>query len=188
MVRCDTGNKYFSALFVQVHEDEALSLVDSNVWMDESEVSTGPADPLSLKTAAGNGISSSSVVKSRDSESLLLTPVEYSDSSSCLDSGDFSQMSALIPQEPHSQREVPRTILPLENPKEMFARWKMDKLDLKTVVKDALFSGRLPLAVLQVHLHRSRELSKKDMENGVFNEVHEVGRAVAYDLFLKVSY
>lgn len=172
---------------VQVREEEALSLMDSNVLLDESELSMGLADPQPLQISADNGISSAAV-NSRDSESLLLTPMDYSDSIDHLDSGDCSQMSALVPQEIHAQREVPRTILPLENPKEMVARWRMGNLDLKAVVKDALFSGRLPLAVLQLHLDRSRDLSNKDAENDAFNEVHEVGRAVAYDLFLKVSY
>ncbi|KAK4767669.1 hypothetical protein SAY86_015419 [Trapa natans] len=164
-------------------QEEALSLMDTNALLDEYELSMHTTHPQSLQTLTDSGISS--IDNSRDSESMLLAPIDHSDSIDHLDSHDFSQVSALVSQEPHSEREVSRTIVPLENPKEMVARWETGNLDLKAVVKDALFSGRLPLAVLQLHLHRSRDLSNKDVENDAFNEVREAGRAVAYDMFLK---
>ncbi|KAJ0977989.1 hypothetical protein J5N97_013463 [Dioscorea zingiberensis] len=34
----------------------------------------------------------------------------------------------------------------------MITRWEMEHLDLRMVVKDAIKSGRLPLAVLQLHI------------------------------------
>ncbi|RAL44025.1 hypothetical protein DM860_014162 [Cuscuta australis] len=72
----------------------------------------------------------------------------------------------------------------LENPKDMIARWESDNLDLKTIVKDAILSGRLPLAVLKLHLHRLQDIPNLETQD-TFSEVREVGRAIAYDLFLK---
>ncbi|XP_031108009.1 uncharacterized protein LOC116012576 isoform X2 [Ipomoea triloba] len=77
-----------------------------------------------------------------------------------------------------------KTHLALENPKDMIARWESDNLDLKTIVKDALLSGRLPLAVLKLHLHRLQDLPEQESHD-TFSEVREVGKAIAYDLFLK---
>lgn len=76
-------------------------------------------------------------------------------------------------------------LLPMENPKETITRWNIDSPDLKTVVKEALCYGRLPLAVLQVHLqrHGDRMYEKQCYDN--FTEVCDIGRAIAYDLFLK---
>lgn len=79
-----------------------------------------------------------------------------------------------------------KTHLALENPKDMIARWESDNLDLKTIVKDALLSGRLPLAVLKLHLHRLQDLPEQESHD-TFSEVREVGKAIAYDLFLKVG-
>lgn len=81
-----------------------------------------------------------------------------------------------------------RNFFPLENPKDMIARWEIDNLDLKTIVKDALLSGRLPLAVLQLHLQRTRDLVIDVEPHDTFTEVRDVGRAIAYDLFLEVAY
>lgn len=97
--------------------------------------------------------------------------------------GDTSGVSSLVPGGGSLQKKI----LLLENPKEMIARWKLDNMDLKTVVSDALLSGRLPLAVLQLHLHHSKD-SVSDREHlDTFNEVREIGKAIAYELFLKVN-
>lgn len=81
---------------------------------------------------------------------------------------------------------VPRTkLFPVENPKEMFARWKGDHLDLKNVVRDALLSGRLPLAVLQLQLHRVKDLVDEEKHIDTFAEVRDIGRVIAYELLLK---
>ncbi|CAH9071176.1 unnamed protein product [Cuscuta epithymum] len=77
-----------------------------------------------------------------------------------------------------------KSSLALENPKDMIARWESDDLDLKAIVKDAILSGRLPLAVLKLHLHRLQDLPDPETQD-TFSEVREVGRAIAYDLFLK---
>ena len=59
---------------------------------------------------------------------------------------------------------------------------------LKTIVRDALVSGRLPLAVLKLHLLRSREFFTEQDTHDTFNEVRDVGRAIVYELLLKVSH
>lgn len=75
----------------------------------------------------------------------------------------------------------------VENPKDMIARWELDNMDLKTVVKDALLSGRLPLAVLRLHLHHLNNLLPGTETHDTFNDVRIAGRAIAYDLFVKVG-
>ncbi|XP_076902084.1 uncharacterized protein LOC143556706 isoform X1 [Bidens hawaiensis] len=72
-----------------------------------------------------------------------------------------------------------------ENPKEMISRWDADHLDQKDVVKDALLSGRLPLAVLKLHLHNQEGRDANQELNDTFEKVRDIGRAIAYDLFLK---
>lgn len=73
--------------------------------------------------------------------------------------------------------------IPLENPKDMIARWESDNLDQKNIVKDALLSGRLPLAVLKLHLHLHEDANKEPHDT--FEKVRDIGRAIAYDMFLK---
>ncbi|KAK6150525.1 hypothetical protein DH2020_015457 [Rehmannia glutinosa] len=73
----------------------------------------------------------------------------------------------------------------IENPKDMIARWELDNMDLKTVVKDALLSGRLPLAVLRLHLHHLNNVLPGTETHDTFNDVRIAGRAIAYDLFVK---
>lgn len=71
------------------------------------------------------------------------------------------------------------------NIKEMINRWEMNDFDLKTVVREALQSGRLPLAVLQLQLLRQRELISSEDSEDAFSEVHEIGRSIVYDLLMK---
>lgn len=78
-----------------------------------------------------------------------------------------------------------KRISTLENPKDMIARWELDNLDLKTIVRDALISGRLPLAVLKLHLLRSREIVTEQDSHDTFSEVRDVGKAIVYELLLK---
>ncbi|KAL0378868.1 UNVERIFIED_CONTAM: hypothetical protein Sradi_3192300 [Sesamum radiatum] len=73
----------------------------------------------------------------------------------------------------------------IENPKDMIARWELDNMDLKTVVKDALLSGRLPLAVLRLHLHNLNSSLPGSETHDTFNDVRVAGRAISYDLFVK---
>ena len=113
---------------------------------------------------------------------------EYNDlttmnSKTQLDLENLYEVSALVPREGLFNNKT----LSNEQPKEMIARWKVGNLDIKTVVNDALLSGRLPLAVLQLHLHRSRDLIADEEPHDTFNEVRDIGRAIAYELFLKVA-
>lgn len=103
-------------------------------------------------------------------------------SESQMDSEDLDGDSAVVPR-----GDFEKKIVPLENPNQMIARWKSDKLPLKNVVKDALLSGRLPLAVLQLHINNVRELIGENEPRDTFSEIRDIGRAIAYDLFLKVT-
>ncbi|KAL4575265.1 hypothetical protein LXL04_022107 [Taraxacum kok-saghyz] len=83
-----------------------------------------------------------------------------------------------------SVSQIETRAIPFENPKDMIARW--EHLDQKNVVKDALLSGRLPLAVLKLHLHDQEEgLNGNKEPYDTFEKVRDIGRAIAYDLFLK---
>lgn len=101
---------------------------------------------------------------------LALTPVE-------------SSISATM----HHAIDTDQVVIPSTqgNIKDMMNRWETNNLDLRTVVKEALQSGRLPLAVLQLQLLRQRESFSNDPED-VFSEVHEIGRSIVYDLLMKV--
>lgn len=151
-------------------QGEALSVVDSLSLQDGFQLSTPLADSLESSNH-------------HEHAKLALVP-KNSLSSETMDLEGSSEASALVPQ----GMVFPKKVLPVENPIEMIARWKIDKLDLKTVVKDALLSGRLPLAVLQLHLHRSREFVSDEESHDNFTEVSGIGKAIAYDLFLKVTW
>lgn len=160
---------------------EASRLVDADLSQDVRELSIVSADALSSEKSDRHEVSFPvSAVGSRYAENLALTPV---DPKANFDPEVLSEVSAFVPQGGLLEKKI----LPFENPKEMFARWKIDNLDLKTVVNDALLSGRLPLAVLQLHLHRSRDLVSDKEPHDTFMEVRDIGRAIAYDLFLKVT-
>ncbi|KQK03052.1 uncharacterized protein LOC100829381 isoform X2 [Brachypodium distachyon] len=105
---------------------------------------------------------------------LVLSPVESSLSASQFHNNDTDQGSAQVGR-PITQGNI----------KDMMNRWEMNKLDLKTVVKEALQSGRLPLAVLQLQLLRQRESCSNDDSEDAFSEVREIGRSIVYDLFMK---
>ncbi|KAK9110552.1 hypothetical protein Sjap_018612 [Stephania japonica] len=116
-----------------------------------------------------------------EKEKLALMPVESFESSCHTFSENFNVLSI-----PLSEVEIQgKKMIPSENPKDMISRWEVDNLDLKTVVGDALRSGRLPLAVLQLHLQHLRDLVTEKESQDTFGEVREIGRAIAYDLFLK---
>lgn len=73
----------------------------------------------------------------------------------------------------------------LENPKDMISRWVVDNLDFRSVVKDALLTDRLPLAVLQLHIRNLKESTTVEDSNDNFSMVRDIGQSVAYDLFVK---
>lgn len=150
---------------------------------DEHQLPVIQANPVSLQTQNQQELSVSLPSVDSKDDKLALVSRDVLNSSDHADQEDSNVVSVFIPQDGNFEREV----FPLENPKEMMARWKIDKLDINTVVKDALLSGRLPLAVLQLHLHHSKDLDSDEEPPDTFTEVRDVGRAIAYDLFLKVQ-
>ncbi|KAI4310715.1 hypothetical protein MLD38_035669 [Melastoma candidum] len=165
------------------NERGALILAKSVFEPDELGLSVVPVNLKSHGTL-GDHENSLSVSSQRvgDEKTLALAPVEfYLSAPNCENVGDST---AIVPL--GAERLIlSRNIIPVENPLEMMTRWKTEDLDLKTVVKDALFSGRLPLAVLQLHLHRSGDLGGGKEKSDYFTEVRDIGRAIAYDLLLK---
>ncbi|XP_008786547.2 uncharacterized protein LOC103704848 [Phoenix dactylifera] len=145
---------------------DAANVVDADVLQEDSPLPVVISDTSSsaLLDASeghmkGGSAFSTSELAFDDTGNLALAPIESS-----------VEMTKLIP---------------LENPKDMVARWAVDNFDLKTVVKDALHSGRLPLAVLQLHLQHQRQVAPGKEPHDTFSEIRDVGRAIAYDLFLK---
>jgi len=146
---------------------------------EDPELPILPSDLESLDVLNQHELS---VPGSDKNENLALVPV---DSDSRLVSDEFGNISHLT----SSGGILHKKVLPVENPREMMARWKVDNLDLKTVVKDALLSGRLPLAVLQLHLfHQLNDFVADEEPHDTFTEIRDIGRAVAYELFLKVMH
>ena len=159
---------------------EASRSVETDLLQNESQLSVVSLDTISLETSKQHEVSFPVSTSGLNyNENLALTPVN---SKVPLDAKDISEVSALVPRGGLLEKKI----LPLENPKEMIARWKIDNLDLRAVVSDALLSGRLPLAVLQLHLYRSRDSFSGKEPHDTFTEVRDIGRAIAYDLFLKV--
>ncbi|XP_028112522.1 uncharacterized protein LOC114310657 isoform X1 [Camellia sinensis] len=157
-----------------------LSLVDSNLSQDNLEFSIHPTGALSLETSNQHELSiAKSDVDLNNAEKLALIHMESFNSKAYSDSA--TGVSVLLSE----GKALGRNFFPVENPKDMIARWEIDNLDLKTIVKDALLSGRLPLAVLQLHLHRMTDLVIDKEPHDTFTEVRDVGRAIAYDLFLE---
>ncbi|CAN0865216.1 hypothetical protein LINGRAHAP2_LOCUS9174 [Linum grandiflorum] len=153
---------------------DALSLAEVNAYPDQPQLALTLPHAASLETLNHHELQISEAVSSSDK--LALVPTDSVDNR--FDAEDSNTGSMVV-------SDVRHKVLPLENPMEMIARWKLDNLDLKTVVKDALHAGRLPLAVLQLHLHRSKEMGSDKEPPDTFGEVREIGRAIAYDLFLK---
>ncbi|CAN4088547.1 unnamed protein product [Withania somnifera] len=156
--------------------DQGEAVGDTDLSQDESRILDLPADISSLEASNQKGLISASEMERNNGEDLALMPVD------AFDCKDISSLDTF--KEPYLISEEKR-VFSIENSKDMIARWEIDNLDVKTVVKDAIFSGRLPLAVLKLHLHRSRDLMSDQENQDTFNEVREVGRAIAYDLFLK---
>lgn len=165
----------------QVDRKESSTVVDPSSLQYEFQFSTPSVDSLETLNQHELQIPALAFLPNNN-EKLALVPKNSIITEPFLNSEDPGEAIALIRHGVGSGK-----ILPTENPKEMIARWKIDNLDLKTVVKDALLSGRLPLAVLQLHLHRSSEFTSDEEPHDTFNEVSDIGRDIAYDLFLKVN-
>ncbi|KAL8125295.1 hypothetical protein AgCh_012832 [Apium graveolens] len=163
-------------------ELDASNLMDTDLSNDESELSIHPTNVLSYEMLnqhelpfSESGLESSGVKKLA---SISTDPLETSTHiTSERTSGSTGFESDIVVSD--------RKVLPSENTKDMIARWEMDNLDQRNVVEDALVSGRLPLAVLKLHLHRLHNLSGDKEPHDTFSEVRDIGRAIAYDLFLK---
>lgn len=170
----------FYLTVLQVEKGKSLSL-NTDAEQDESQISVVPADPVMLEIPEQQEFLIPSALES-NSERFALVPTNSLSSKNGIDMKDTFEESAIVLQEGVYVRKP----LPVENPMDMISRWKVSNMDLKTVVKEALLSGRLPLAVLQLHLHRSKDVVVEQDSQDIFNEVRDVGRAIAYDLFLKV--
>nr|KYP67561.1 Spatacsin [Cajanus cajan] len=160
-----------------VDSGEESSLISTDMLLEESQLSSLPSDLESVDVLNQHELSFP-LPGSDKNENLALVPV---DSKSDLVSDEFGNISPITPL----GGILGKKVLPSENPREMMARWKVGNLDLKTVVKDALLSGRLPLAVLQLHLHQLNDFVADKETPNTFTEVRDIGRAVAYELFLK---
>ncbi|XP_071689848.1 uncharacterized protein [Rutidosis leptorrhynchoides] len=98
-----------------------------------------------------------------------------------VDAGSYSELESF----PEASTHMNRRAIPTENPKDMIARWESANLDQINIVKDALLCGRLPLAVLKLHLHNQEGTEANRVPRDTFEKVRDIGRAIAYDLFLK---
>ncbi|KAG9456856.1 hypothetical protein H6P81_001364 [Aristolochia fimbriata] len=165
---------------VVVDNTDEIVLLDTNSLQDDSSL-PGARDASEAQSQRSMGFSSSES-ECASTDKLALSNVDSVVAPSPSDLGSSHTIAA---HECGGDRIQLRKVLPLENPKDMFSRWKVGNLDLKTVVKDALQSDRLPLAVLQLHLQRSKDLASEKDYHDSFNEVRDVGRAIAYNLFLK---
>lgn len=161
---------------------DASNLLDTDLSRDESELSILPTNVLSYEKLNQHQLpfpesdSESRGVKKQ--ASMSTDPLETrTHINSEQTSGSTGFGSDIVVSE--------RKVLPLENTKDMIARWEVDKLDQRNVVEDALLSGRLPLAVLKLHLHRLHNIIGDKEPHDTFSEVRDIGRAIAYDLFLK---
>jgi len=173
--------KWYLISYIQADSGKESSLTSTNMIQEDSHLSILPSDLESLDVLNQHEMSFP-LPGSDNNEHLALVPV---DSDSHLVTDEFGNISDLTSLEGILHKKV----LPVENPREMMARWKVDNLDLKTVVKDALLSGRLPLAVLQLHLfHQLNDFVADGEPHDTFTEIRDIGRAVAYELFLKVMY
>ncbi|XP_047335346.1 spatacsin [Impatiens glandulifera] len=155
---------------------DVLSLVDAHHAHDNSELFVS-GDAVSTETSHQNELYiPTHLLELKNGENLTLAHMDSPSS----DPANYAGIPALLREGSASGINIP-----LENPKDMITRWETNNLDIKTVVKDALLCGRLPLAVLQLHLHRRKSLMEDEDPTNTFSEVRDVGRAIAYDLFLE---
>lgn len=181
-VQCRLNSKFRRRGHGLGNGEEAVNGMDNDLLPDDSQLLSLPVNAnAALSDELNQGLVFPSVSDVHNAVKLALMPLTPLDSESHMDSDAHSGICALVPD----GEVVTKKVLPFENPKDMIARWEIGNLDIKTVVKDALLSGRLPLAVLQLHLHRLKDLISDREPHDTFTEVHDVGRAIAYELFLK---
>ena len=164
-------------LILRQGDDKNLLKIGTEVFQNDSLLPVVVVDGVSSGPSGGLDAydrQESAPVLVPDSNSMLaLTPVE-------------SSLSALHDIDTNKGTTQVGTQIIQGNIKEMINRWEMNNFDLKTVVREALQSGRLPLAVLQLQLLRPREFVSNDDSGDAFSEVHEIGRSIVYDLLMKV--
>lgn len=159
---------------VKLVEADSLLSTDTEALEDDSKLPVLSADASLPDTGGHHNPVLPSEMDLRNEEDQALVPLKTLN----------NQAASII----YERSAIGNKSFSVENPKDMIARWELDNLDLKTIVKDALISGRLPLAVLKLHLRRSRDLAPEEESRDTFNEIRDVGRAIAYDLFLKVFF
>lgn len=158
-------------------ETDSLLSTDTETLEDDSKLPVLSADTSLSDTGGHHEPLLPSEMDLRNDEDQALVPLKT-----------LTGQAASIISERSAISAVGNKSFSVENPGDMITRWELDNLDLKTIVKDALISGRLPLAVLKLHLLRSRDLAPEEESRDTFNEIRDVGRAIAYDLFLKVFF
>lgn len=159
-----------------------MNIVSTGSTEDESKIPAVSEDALLLSRSDPRGTAPpASGTESSDADSLALMPVDTVGAETA-DSQNFDKAVIVSEGSTYGNRAFS-----IENPKDMIARWELDNMDIKTVVKDALLSGRLPLAVLRLHLHHVNNMLPGKESHDTFNDVRIAGRAIAYDLFVKVS-
>lgn len=157
-------------------DDKNSMKIGTDIFQNDSSLPVVVVDGVSSGGLDAHDMQEPAHVLVPDSNSMLaITPVESSLSASTFHDIDTNKGTS----------QVGRQIIQ-GNIKEMINRWEMNNFDLRTVVREALQSGRLPLAVLQLQLLRQRELVSNDDSGDAFSEVHEIGRSIVYDLLMKV--
>ncbi|XP_057774546.1 uncharacterized protein LOC130993606 isoform X2 [Salvia miltiorrhiza] len=157
-----------------------VNTVSTGLSEDESKIPAASEDALSLIRSDPRGTAApASGTELSNAENLALMPVDTV-GAEIQDFQSFDK-AVLVSEGSTYGKRTSR----IENPKDMIARWELDNMDIKTVVKDALLSGRLPLAVLRLHLHHVNNLLPGTETRDTFNDVRIAGRAIAYDLFVK---
>lgn len=158
-----------------------MNTVSTGLSEDESKNPAVSEDALLIRSDPHGTAAPASGSELNNAENLALMPVDTVDA----EIQDFENLdkAVLVSEGGTYGKRTSR----IENPKDMIARWELDNMDIKTVVKDALLSGRLPLAVLRLHLHHVNNLLPGTETRDTFNDVRIAGRAIAYDLFVKVS-
>ncbi|KAI3451060.1 hypothetical protein Pfo_007725 [Paulownia fortunei] len=156
------------------------NLVSADLSEDESKVPVVLEDALLLDTSDRRETAlAASGTDLNNAENLALMPADTIGDKT----PDFQNLDRAVLVSEGSA--FGKRTFKVENPKDMIARWELDNMDIKTVVKDALVSGRLPLAVLRLHLHHLNNLLPGTESHDTFNDVRIAGRQIAYDLFVK---
>ncbi|KAF9603991.1 hypothetical protein IFM89_039345 [Coptis chinensis] len=133
-----------------VGDADESSIMDQRLLQDDSYLRNLSIDASPSEAQNQSKLSLPASKLTFEDKELALMPIGSFEPLTHLDSGNINELSIFSSRD----NSLGKNMIPLENPKDMIARWEIDNLDLKTVVNDALHSGRLPLAVLQLHIQR----------------------------------